>query len=98
MTKVEFVWPGKLYGSHRHITAGELRECGIQIPKHIPDCAWTDRTSISFGEVNIERGDDPDMINMSVNVEVGQPFSWGRMEVEIDADPEAIIEVLREAK
>lgn len=95
MTKVEFVWPGKNYNPARHISAGELRGCGIVIPKHVPDCAWANRGSINFGEVRVDRGADPDMLHVSVDVEMGQPFSWKRMEVEIDAEPEVIIETLR---
>jgi hypothetical protein len=94
-TKVEIVSPGDGYDPQKHITAGELRQVGITIPEHVPDCAWTPRHAISFGEVAVDRGTDPDVMNVSVDVELGRPFLWTRVEVEVDAPAEEIVKTLR---
>ena len=62
------------------ITAGELREAGIDVAEHIPDCGWTSRASLEFGEAThdeptAEEREARIIPNMRIAVTTG-PFQW----------------------
>lgn len=59
------------------IYAEQLRECGIEIPEDIPDCAWIPRGSmhLSLGEVVVDK-DDPTKFNVRMEAEFTEPFRW----------------------
>lgn len=42
----------KVYDPALHITAGELRERGLDIPADIPDCGWISREDYLAAMVN----------------------------------------------
>ena len=66
------------YDECLHITAGELRGMGIEIPSDIPDCAWTSRDDVEFDHdsVSITHTDEGSRrLSLIVDVTTGT-FHW----------------------
>jgi len=70
----------KEYNENTCITAWELRELGMDLPKTIPDYGWIPRTSFSFkaGEM---RADVIDTMTCEVIVEITEPFKWYQADI-----------------
>jgi hypothetical protein len=72
----------KEYSEEIHITASEVRAMGVNLPDHIPDCAYTERsgmgvkpisTSAKFGE----RGG----ISIQSEITFNYPWRWLKLSV-----------------
>lgn len=63
------------YNPLMHIRAGELRAMGFEVPEHIPDIAWANRTATHLEcSTTVELGSDT--INVELGYLPGGPFRW----------------------
>ena len=77
--------PSEEYSTKSCITAGELREQGIEIEEHIPDCAWMSREGVRYGELEVSQDDDHTFHYTQV-VYFDKPLRWLTLRVEIDKE------------
>jgi hypothetical protein len=66
------------------VYAADLRAIGCNIPEKIPDCAWVPRSSIEFGEPDVQI--DGKCFDVTLTFAVSEPFRWAEYEFEIDLD------------
>ena len=67
------------YDPRLHVTAGELRKLGVELPEKIPDVAWVPRAALRFGKPEAEM-DGEDSMTVTVPVEALEAFRWVRIE------------------
>jgi len=72
------------YDPKFHITAGELRELGVSMPKNIPDEAWVPRYSMRIDDTVVEEGDRTDVFNITMTMHFTEPFRWFQMTVTVE--------------
>ncbi len=73
------------YDPRLHITAGELRAMGAEsLSSGIPNCAFTSRAEMEWGEAKLEPLDpkDPQLIRGTISLKTGA-FHWIEIDVEI---------------
>lgn len=75
----------EMYDPDKHITAGELRFQGHQIPDKIPDCAFVRRDSIVWDLVEVKEGSEPTEIVAEMKGRFTQPFKWITVKVSLPA-------------
>lgn len=66
-------------------TAGELREVGFEIPRHIPDCAITGFPYLCNGEVMVD-DNDPTLVHFNFVATFPQPFTWAEGTISLDKE------------
>ena len=66
----------KTYDFELHVTAGELRALGADVSAEVPDCAYVPRASIRVGEATEEPSDDPNVLALSLPIDLDEPFRW----------------------
>ena len=59
-----------------HISAGEIRSWGVEVPADIPDCASVPRSAILVGGVEVTAGGEPTMLNVGMTLTFTEPFRW----------------------
>lgn len=62
------------YDPTLHLTAGELREMGADLPAHIPHCAYVERTACDFSPANVVCIEG--RLQMRFILKFLQPFRW----------------------
>lgn len=62
------------YDEKVHITAGELRGMGLELPEKIPDCAFVPRYAVKFNVGDVVT--DGNCCGASFQVYMSQPFRW----------------------
>jgi hypothetical protein len=75
------------YDPKNCITAGELRDIGVALPKEIPDCAWIPRLAMvtTFDSCSAEI--DGLTLHAKVSVSFLVPFTWCEATVTFKKDP-----------
>lgn len=68
------------YDSKVHVTAGELRAAGLDIPDTVPDTGWVPRSSIKTEVEDSETLEDG-VVSFGLTHEFTQPFRWLRVEL-----------------
>lgn len=69
------------YDPTLHLTAGELREMGADLPAHIPHCAYVDRTAciVSPDSVVAREG----RVVTRFALKFSQPFQWEELDGDV---------------
>lgn len=70
--------PGDLFNPLLHITAGQLRACGVVIRDEVPDCGWVPRDKVDIRVDGVNRGadEDPDVLIVEMSVRFDAEFQW----------------------
>lgn len=63
------------YDPRTCVTAGELRESGINIPCGIPHCAWVRRASMSLDAVDFQ-GHSDGSLSCEIAMKFTEAFQW----------------------
>lgn len=67
-----------------HLTGGELRSQGINIPENIPDCGWISRTAIEYKvkEGNTTIADiNNGILDIGYELLFNEPFKWYQVDI-----------------
>jgi len=62
------------YDPTLHLTAGELREMGADLPPHLPRCAYVERTACDFSPESVVCIEG--RLRMRFTLKFSQPFRW----------------------
>ena len=81
------------YNEQDHITAAELRDMGAKMPDDLPDCAWTLRSELVFGNDvtmgEVRQGDaESRVLRPQVSLTTGD-FHWVNVNVTVDVPDES---------
>lgn len=73
------------YDEKTCITAGELRNMGVNVPKDIPDYGWIPRYALRFtGPMEAFPGKEPGSIRVNIGTKITEPFRWVRVDLELE--------------
>lgn len=66
------------YDPARHITAERIRKMGSAVPAEIPDCAFVERSSFSFGvkDTPSETENESGIVSVDVSLDFNASFRW----------------------
>ncbi len=62
------------YDDKKHVTAGQLKACGLTIPDPIPDRAFVPRDGVRFDIGRLVT--DGELCGASFQIYMSQPFRW----------------------
>jgi len=78
-------YPGDEFVFH----AADCRAMGWEIPEEIPGCAWVPKAAVKFGKPKITRGEDPDSVELDVDIYFTEPWRWETIIVNISPKKDA---------
>jgi hypothetical protein len=86
MSDEEFVaYKQSKLADEERVTAGELRDGGVEVDAQIPDCAWVHKSAVQAKAVLVEDDEyeydesgegDNSMFQATVDVSFSEPFRW----------------------
>lgn len=78
------------YDPTLHMTAGELREMGADLPTHIPHCAYVERIACIFSPDSVVAIEGRVVTRFALKF--SQPFRWEELDGDVLVNaPETII-------